>query len=175
MWLLKPLAGVLLANLEEGAYRPTDTWHMLDMVSFASAQERDQKRKGDRGPVRMSRLREVLVTVWRFIDGDFKCQQCLVRMMFLLKYLTDSKGTNKSHSVLNSTTSCNEGWISGAQLIPLTYFIRSPKRKALERNHRKSMASFSKTRWWSWLKVMHQIMVRLGDMCAFSCHFWPRL
>ena len=53
--------------LEEGAYRLTDTQHMLDMVPFILSQEGEQVKKEIEG-------RCVLAVVLRFIDGDFQIQ-----------------------------------------------------------------------------------------------------
>ncbi len=50
----------------------------------------------------------------------------------------------------------------------ISLFSHSPKTKAMWRDQTgKSMASFSKTRWWSRWEVMHQIMVQFGDVMPF--------
>ena len=50
----------------------------------------------------------------------------------------------------------------------ISLFSHSPKTKALWKEQTgKSMASFSKTRWWSRWEVMHQIMVQFGDVVPF--------
>lgn len=107
-------AGVPLAKLkyfrellEEGAYRLTDPRHMLDIVPFVLAQERDQVKKAVEGHFLSvifdgtSRLGEVLVMVLRFIDDDFKIQQRLVRMMFLMKSLTAEETARELINVLS--------------------------------------------------------------------------
>ena len=107
-------AGVPLAKLkyfrevlENGAYRLTDPRHMLDMVPFVLAQERDQVKKEVEGHFLLvifdgtSRLGEVLVMVLRFIDDDFKIQQRLVRMMFLMKSLTGEETARELINVLS--------------------------------------------------------------------------
>ena len=50
----------------------------------------------------------------------------------------------------------------------ISLFSHSLKTKALWKEQTgKSMASFSKTRWWSRWEVMHQIMVQFGDVVPF--------
>lgn len=92
--------------LEKGANRLTDTRHMLDMVPFILSQERDQVKEVEGQCLSVifdgtSRLGEALVVVLRFIDDDFKIQQCLVRMMFLMKSLTGEETARELINVLS--------------------------------------------------------------------------
>ena len=221
-------AGVPLAKLkyfrellEEGAYRLTDTQHMLDMVPFILTQERDQVKKEVEGQCLSvifdgtSRLGEVLVVVLRFIDDDFKIQQRLVRMMFLMKSLTGEETARELINVLSvlfsipphlllaamrdgasvngvamrtvsivyphvldiGCVSHTLDLVGGRFKIPvlssfvslwISRFSHSPETRALWKEQTgKSMASFSKTRWWSRWEVMYQIMVQFGDVLPF--------
>ena len=194
---------------------------MLDMVPFILSQERDQVKKEVEGECLSvifdgtSRLGEVLVVVLHFIDGDFKIQQRLIRMMFLMKSLTGEEIARELINVLSVLCSIPPHLLFAAmrdgasvnsvamRTVSIVYpsvldigcvshtldlvggrfktpvlssfvslwislFSHSPKTKALWKEQTgKSMASFSKTRWWSRWEVMYQIIVQFGDAVPF--------
>lgn len=50
----------------------------------------------------------------------------------------------------------------------ISLFSHSPKTKMLWKNQTgKSMASYSKTQWWSKWEILHQIMIQFGDIEPF--------
>ncbi len=50
----------------------------------------------------------------------------------------------------------------------ISLFAHSPKSKMLWKNQTgKSVASYSKTRWWSKWEILHQIMLQFGDIEPF--------
>ena len=97
--------------LEEGAYRLTDTRHMLDMVPFILNEEKARVKKEIEGKCMSlifdgtSRLGEVLVMVLRFVDSEWNIKQRLVCMRFLMKRMTREETARELISVLSVSLS----------------------------------------------------------------------
>ena len=93
--------------LEEGAFRLTDTRHMLDMVPFILSEEQERVKQEISGRYvsvvfdGTTRLGEVLAIILRFIDEDGMIQQRLVRMKFLLKSMAGEEVARELISVLS--------------------------------------------------------------------------
>ena len=99
----------------------------------------------------------VVYVLWVELSVMLLLLQINIHILGTESHTLDLIGNKFKIPVLSSFVSL---WIS--------LFSHSPKTKALwKRIHRKSMASFSKTRWWSWWEVMHQIMVQFGDVMPF--------
>ena len=92
---------------------------------------------------------------------------CHVVFMLLLQINIHILGT-ESHTLDLIGNKFKTPVLSSFVSLWISLFSHSPKTKALrKRIHRKSMASFSKTRWWSQWEVMHQMMVQFGDVMPF--------